>query len=351
MGGLAILTERYLYHRFWLHGAVLSCLVVSVGLTQVMQNGALLVFGIYEKNVDSVFSGTINFFGLRYSLERFMLIVFAYLIIAGLMVFLNTSKRGQAMRAVAQDYDAARLLGINPKRIAMLGMFIGVGLAAVAGAIIAPVYAVSAYMGEFMMIKAFLVIVIGGLGSVPGALIGALLIGMFESFGLTYFGHITNVYLFVFVILVMVVRPTGLFSGTIFQIGSGGGREINRNEMGPRHPLCHCSPEVADVVGQSVLPESHHLHILFSVVVLGYWLIHRTGQVSFAQGGFLMIGAYTSAALMKHLDFNFCCSLPLAGVVAAVVALAIGIPTPEAARCLLLPHHFCVWRNHSPFLH
>ena len=78
-----------------------------------MQNGALLVFGLYEKNVDSVFSGTINIFGLRYSLERFMLIVFAYLIIAGLMVFLNTSKRGQAMRAVAQDYDAARLLGIN----------------------------------------------------------------------------------------------------------------------------------------------------------------------------------------------------------------------------------------------
>ena len=62
VGGLAILTERYLYHRFWLHGAVLSCLVVSVGLTQVMQNGALLVFGIYEKNVDSVFSGAINIF-------------------------------------------------------------------------------------------------------------------------------------------------------------------------------------------------------------------------------------------------------------------------------------------------
>ena len=218
VGGLAILTERYLYHRFWHHGAVLSCLVVSVGLTQIMQNGALLVFGLYEKNVDSVFSGTINIFGLRYSLERFMLIVFAYLIIAGLMVFLNTSKRGQAMRAVAQDYDAARLLGINTRRIAMLGMFIGVGLAAVAGAIIAPVYSVSAYMGEFLMIKAFLVIVIGGLGSVPGALIGAFLIGMFESFGTTYFGHITDVYLFVFVILVMLVRPTGLFSGTIFQI-------------------------------------------------------------------------------------------------------------------------------------
>ena len=218
VGGLAILTERYLYHRFWLNGAVLPCLVVSVGLTQVMQNGALLVFGITEKSVDSTFSGVINFFGLRFSLERFMIIVFAYLIIVGLMVFLKTSKRGQAMRAVAQDYDAARLLGINPKRIAMLGMFIGVGLSAVAGTIIAPVFAVTAYMGESLMIKAFLVIVIGGLGSVPGAIYAALLIGLFESFGLTYFGHITNVFLFVVVILVMLVRPTGLFSGTIFQI-------------------------------------------------------------------------------------------------------------------------------------
>ena len=67
--------------------------------------------------------------------------------------------------------------------------------------------------------------------------------------------------------------------------------------------------------------------LLLSVVVLGYWLIHRTGQVSFAQGGFMMIGAYTSAALMKHLDFNFWLALPLAGLVPAVVALAIGIPT------------------------
>ena len=111
VGGLAILTERYLYHRFWLNGAVLPCLVVSIGLTQVMQNGALLVFGIREKSIDSVYSGVINIFGMRFSFERFMIIVFAYLIIVALMVFLKTSKRGQAMRAVAQDYDAAEAAG------------------------------------------------------------------------------------------------------------------------------------------------------------------------------------------------------------------------------------------------
>lgn len=218
VGGLAILTERYLYHRFWLRGEVLACLVVSIGLTQVMQNGALIVFGITEKSVDSVFTGVINLFGMRFSFERFMIIVVAYVIIAALIVFLRTSKRGQAMRAVAQDYDAARLLGINTRRIATLGMFIGVGLSGAAGAMIAPVFSVNAYMGEFLMIKAFLVIVIGGLGSVPGALYASLLIGVFESFGLIYIGHLTNVFLFVLVVLVLLVRPTGLFSGTVFQI-------------------------------------------------------------------------------------------------------------------------------------
>ena len=218
VGVLAVLTERYLYHRFWIGGEVLACLVVSVGLTQIMQNGALIVFGITEKSVDSVFTGVINLFGMRFSFERFMIIVFAYVIIAALIVFLRTSKRGQAMRAVAQDYDAARLLGINTKRIAMLGMFIGVGLSGAAGTLIAPVFSVSAYMGEYLMFKAFLVIVVGGLGSVPGALIAGLLIGMFESFGLTYIGYYTHMLLFGFVIAVLLVRPTGLFSGTIFQI-------------------------------------------------------------------------------------------------------------------------------------
>ena len=218
VGGLAMLTERFMFHRFWIKGEVLSCLVVSMGLTQIMQNGALITFGIVQKSVDSVFTGVINIFGVRFSFERLMIIVFAYVIIFSLLLFLKYSKRGQAMRAVAQDYDAAQLLGINTKRIAMLGMFIGVGLSGVAGAIIAPVFSMDAYMGEFLMLKAFLVMVVGGLGSVPGVIYAALIFGMFESFGLMYIGHMANVYLFILVVLILAIKPTGLFSGTVFQI-------------------------------------------------------------------------------------------------------------------------------------
>ena len=218
VGGLAMLTERFMFHRFWIKGEVLSCLVVSMGLTQIIQTGALVTFGIIQKSYDSVFTGVFNIFGVRFSFERLMIIVFAYLIIFSLLLFLKYSKRGQAMRAVAQDYDAAQLLGINTKRIAMLGMFIGVGLSGVAGAIIAPVFSIDAYMGEFLMLKAFLVMVVGGLGSVIGVIYAALIFGMFESFGLMYSGHMANVYLFILVVLILAIKPTGLFSGTVFQI-------------------------------------------------------------------------------------------------------------------------------------
>ena len=73
-------------------------------------------------------------------------------------------------------------------------------------------------MGEFLMLKAFLVMVVGGLGSVIGVIYAALIFGMFERFGLMYIGHMTNVYLFVLVVLILAVKPTGLFSGTVFQI-------------------------------------------------------------------------------------------------------------------------------------
>ena len=136
-GLVGMLVERHLYHRYW--GQVLPCLAVAVGLSQIMQNGALMVFGITDKSVDSIFTGVISLFGMRFSFERFMIIVVSYVLIVALAVFLKTTKRGQAMRAVAQDYDAASLLGIKTQQIAMLAMFIGVGMAAAGGAIIGPV--------------------------------------------------------------------------------------------------------------------------------------------------------------------------------------------------------------------
>jgi len=214
VGGAII--ERFLYHRFW--GQALPCLVVAIGLTNILQNGSLVLFGITEKSINSIFHGVISMFGLRFSLERLMVICISTVLVISLMIFLKKTKTGQAMRAMAQDYDAAALQGVKCHQIAMLAMFIGCGFAALAGGIIAPLFAVHAYMGETLLTKAFLIIILGGMGSFPGAILAAVLVGFMESFGMTYLGYYSQILIFVFVILVLVKKPTGLFSGIVFKI-------------------------------------------------------------------------------------------------------------------------------------
>ena len=115
------------------------------------------------------------------------------------------------MRATAQDSEAALLQGVNVNYIRALSMAIGCGLAGLAGALLAPVFGmVDPYMGSNIIFKAILVITIGGFGSVPGAFIGALLIGFVESFGYWWIGSWVSLVLFAIVIIVLLVRPSGI---------------------------------------------------------------------------------------------------------------------------------------------
>jgi len=216
MGTLGMIVEKFLYHRFW--GKVVPCLVVAVGLTQVLQQGALIVFGIESKYMHSVFRGVLTLLGARFSLERLMVIVFALVLVGGLLIFLKTAKIGMAMRAVAQDTDAAVLQGVSISRTARVAMFIGCGMAAAAGMMIAPVFNVDAYMGEFLLTKAFMIIIIGGMGSLPGAIMAGIFVGFIDSVGQTLIGYHSQILLFILVIVVLIVRPTGLFSGIVYKI-------------------------------------------------------------------------------------------------------------------------------------
>jgi branched-chain amino acid transport system permease protein len=216
LGALGMVVEKFLYHRFW--GKVLPCLVVAVGLTQVIQQGALVAFGIESKYMDSIFRGTITFLGARFSVERLMVVVIASVLVLGLLIFLKTTKIGMAMRAAAQDTDAAILQGVSISKAAQLAMFIGCGMAAAAGMIIAPIFRADAYMGELLLTKAFMIIIIGGMGSLPGAIMGGLLVGFIDSVGQTLIGYPSQILLFILVIVVLLVKPTGLFSGIVFTI-------------------------------------------------------------------------------------------------------------------------------------
>jgi branched-chain amino acid transport system permease protein len=219
--GLAILTvglagivaERLIFRD--LRGKALNAFIVSLGLLWVMQAGAQLSFGVLDKPVPSAFSGIVRVLGLIISVERLVVTLCAVVLIVGLYLFLRLSRPGRAMRAVAQDADAAALQGVNIEAVSALGFGVGCALAGGAGGLLAPVFAVSPAMGALPVVKAFIIIIVGGMGSLPGAVLGGLLLGGVEGLGSLFMGSAAvNILGFLMVIVVLLVRPRGLVGGT-----------------------------------------------------------------------------------------------------------------------------------------
>ena len=209
--GLAgVVAERMIFRH--LRGKTLNAFIVSLGLLWVLQSGAQLSFGVLDKSVPSAFSGIIRSGGIIISVERFVVVLAAVGLITVLYAFLQWSRVGRAMRAVAQDPDGAALQGVNIEFISMLGFAIGCALAGAAGGLLAPVFAVSPAMGALPVVKAFIIIIVGGMGSLPGAVLGGLLLGTVEGIGSLFFGSAAvHVLGFLMVIAVLLVRPRGLF--------------------------------------------------------------------------------------------------------------------------------------------
>lgn len=210
VGFLGILIERGLLRHF--QAKPLGSVIVTVGLLMVLQTAATLVFGPLDKPVPSAFHGIARFLGVVITHQRLATIVFSVALIGGLYLFLQRTKTGRAMRATTQDNEAAVLQGIDVGRIRSLGMFVGCALAAAAGVFMGPIFYINPFMGLPPLLKAFAVVIIGGLGSIPGAIVGGLIIGFIESFGSTFVDPLmASVMSFAILILVLVIRPSGLW--------------------------------------------------------------------------------------------------------------------------------------------
>ncbi len=210
VGVLGMLVEMYIYRPF--HGDLKSTIIVSFGVMLILQAGALVVFGVTDKAISSPFVGKLPLGGVSISTERLVAIICGAIFITALHVFISKTKSGKAMRAVAQDQEAAMVQGINISYIFSLAMGIGCALAAAGGALVGPIFYVNPYMGVAPIMKAFVVIILGGIGSLPGAVVGGFVIAMTESLVTTYVGaHAATIVIFLFLIAVLIVKPSGIF--------------------------------------------------------------------------------------------------------------------------------------------
>ena len=192
-------------------GSVTVQFLITLGVMYVLDTGALISFGYLEKSVPPVVEGVTIIGGAVFANSRLLPTVLALLFVVALFLFLRYTKYGQAMRAVAQDRESACLLGVNTGLVFPLAFGIGAALAGIAGALMAPVSFIHPFLGQPILWKSFTIVIIGGLGSIPGCLVGGAVLGLLDSFMATYIGSVpAQLAAFGAVVVILLLRPSGL---------------------------------------------------------------------------------------------------------------------------------------------
>ena len=217
---LGVTIERIAYRPLRNASSALAVLITAIGVSYLLQNVALLIFGADTKSFQSVVNvGAVSLAGgkLVISGVTIVTIICCIVIMVVLNTFVKRTKAGQAMQAVSEDRGAAQLMGINVNSTIALTFAIGSGLAAIAGVLLCSAYpSLSPYTGSMPGIKAFTAAVFGGIGSIPGAMIGGILLGIIEILAKAYISsQLSDAIVFGVLIIVLVVKPTGILGKNI----------------------------------------------------------------------------------------------------------------------------------------
>lgn len=214
---LGVLTEKVAYKPLRGKGS-LEVLITAIGVSYLLENVFLLIFGSAARTFPQIMpKGTINLGGISIKYITVITLVVTAVCTAVLLFFINKTKLGKAMRAVSEDQGAAQLMGINVNTTVSLTFAIGSGLGAIAGVIYGCAYSlITPYIGLMLGIKAFIAAVLGGIGSVPGAMVGGLMLGVAESLTIAYISSdFSDAVVFGILIIVLLVKPAGLFGKNV----------------------------------------------------------------------------------------------------------------------------------------
>jgi branched-chain amino acid transport system permease protein len=214
-----VFVERFAY-RPLRHAGRLSPLISALGMSIVLQNFVMLSQGAREKVFPNIFgSSGLQFANARLSDVQIFIILISIAMMVGLTFLVNKTKIGAAMRATAQDRLMAQLCGVNIDHVIMLTFAIGSGLAGVAGVLVASYYGmINFYIGYQAGLKAFTAAVLGGIGNIPGAMLGGIILGLVEAFGAGYISsEYKDVYAFLILIIFLIFRPGGLLGERVVE--------------------------------------------------------------------------------------------------------------------------------------
>jgi branched-chain amino acid transport system permease protein len=212
VAAIATIAERLVFHPLR-HASGLHPMIAAIGVLLFLEAAAQAIWGAEFHRMRTPYNGIINLGGVTAPVQRLMIIAAAFGLMLALQLFLKKTVTGSTIIAMAQNRDGASLVGIDANRVSMLTFAISGVLAAVAATLYAPINLVFPAMGHLVITKAFVIIILGGMGSVPGAIIGGLIIGFAESFGAFYIStDYKDIIAFGLLVLILSVRPQGLFT-------------------------------------------------------------------------------------------------------------------------------------------
>lgn len=211
VGFVALLMERLVFHPLR-HSPPIHDKIAAIGVLLFLETFVQLVWGAEYRAMSTPFGDVVSFLGITVTVQRVLIVVAAVVVMVLLQLFLKKTMIGAAIVAMSQNREGAFLVGINANKVAMLTFFISGGLAAVAASIASPINLVFPGMGHLVILKAFVIIIIGGMGSVPGAIIGGYILGFSESLGATFISSdYSDLIAFALLVIILTIKPQGLF--------------------------------------------------------------------------------------------------------------------------------------------
>lgn len=209
---IGILIEKYLLKRVYTRDVTFQ-LLLTFAVLLILDDAVRMIWGSGYHVVEppAIFSGIISILGQDYPVYRFFLILVGPLIGGLLWSFFHFTKWGKIIRAASFDNIMAEGVGINVPLIYTAVFALGTWLAAIGGALAAPQQSLNPAMGEKIIIESFIVVVVGGMGSFPGAFAGALLLGLLESFGTVFAGRMQMAIPYILLAVILLIKPNGLF--------------------------------------------------------------------------------------------------------------------------------------------
>ncbi|MCI2148133.1 ABC transporter permease [Bifidobacterium crudilactis] len=313
----------------------IAALLATIGIGQILDNGLQIIFGPQTRPFPKLLpTYNLQLFGVRFGTSDVVMVVLTVVLMLGLWAFLKYGKTGQAIRATSQDPEAARQMGIPVKSIRNISFVIGSVLAGISGIFVGLFNAnINPMNGGTIGMTAFVAATIGGLGSIPGAVVGGLVLGVVESLGISWLGDgAHDLITFGALLLILIVKPQGLLgpkndvkseplTGTFL----GGGRPIALPwwaNAGLAVALLATPFFFSDYlagVGTQIA--------IYAIAAVGLTLISGSaGQTILGMAGPLAAGAYASAILTTQLHWPFLIALPAAGIVAAIAASILTFP-------------------------